>query len=57
MSSNKFFATSKTFHSPVATGQDNSYNLPWYIEYRFLRIPRYIDQKNKKAVPFIKFSY
>ena len=49
MTSNKFFATSKTFHSPIALNHDN-YNIPWYIEYRFLRITRYIDQKNKKQV-------
>ena len=48
MTSNKFSATSKNFHSPIILGLDNSYNIPWYIEYRVLRIPRYIDQKNKK---------
>ena len=52
MTSNKFSATSKNFHSPIILGHDNSYNIPWYIKYRFLRIPRYIDQKNKKAGPF-----
>ena len=57
MTPNKFFATSKTFHSPTALGHGNSYNIPWYNEYRFLRITRYIDQKNKKRSPFIKFSY
>ena len=55
--SNKFSATSKNFHSPIIRGHDNSYNIPWYIEYRVLRIPRYIDQKNKKTGSFIKFSY
>ena len=58
MTSNKFSATSKNFHSPIILGLDNSYNIPWYIEYRVLRIPRYIDQKNKKKTgSFIKFSY
>ena len=57
MTSNKFSATSKNFHSPIILGHDNSYNIPWYIEYRVLRIPRYIDQKNKKTGSFIKFSY
>ena len=58
MTSNKFFATWKNFLSPIILGHDNSYKMPWYIEYRFLRIPRYIDQKNKKNTgPFIKFSY
>ena len=57
MTSNKFSATSKNFHSPIILGLDNSYNIPWYIEYRVLRIPRYIDQKNKKTGSFIKFSY
>ena len=57
MTSNKFFATLKTFHSSITLGHDNSYNIPWYIEYRFLRTPCYIDQKNKKTGPFIKFSY
>ena len=50
MTSNKFSATSKNFHSPIILGLDNSYNIPWYIEYRVLRIPRYIDQKKKKQV-------
>ena len=44
MTSNKFFAALKTFHSPITLNHDN-YNIPWYIEYRFLRITRYIDQK------------
>ena len=57
MTSSKFSATSKNFHSPIILGHDNSYNIPWYIEYRVLRIPRYIDQKNKKTGSFIKFSY
>ena len=56
---NKFSATSKKFHRPIILGHDNSYNIPWYIEYRNLRIPRYIDQENKKKQTgsFIKFSY
>ena len=57
VTSNKFSATSKNFHSPIILGHDNSYNIPWYIEYRVLRIPHYIDQKNKKTGSFIKFSY
>ena len=58
MTSNKFFATSNNFHSPIILGHDNSYNIPWYIEYRFLRIARYIVQNTlKKTGPFIKFSY
>ena len=57
VTSNEFFATSKTFHSPITLGHDISYDIPWYFEYRFVRIPRYIDQKNKKTGPFIKFSY
>ena len=57
MTSNKFFVISKTVHSPITLDHDNSYNIPWYIEYRFLRITRYIDQKNKKTGPFIKFRY
>ena len=57
MTSNKFSATSKNFHSPIILGHDNSYNIPWYIKYRVLRIPRYIDQKNKKTGCFVKFSY
>ena len=57
VTSNKISATSKNFHSPIILGHDNSYNIPWYIEYRVLRIPRYIDQKNKKTGSFIKFSY
>ena len=57
VTSNKFSATSKNFHSPIILSLDNSYNIGWYIEYRVLRIPRYIDQKNKKTAPFIKFSY
>ena len=36
MTSNKFSATSKNFHSPIILGHDNSYNIPLYIEYRFL---------------------
>ena len=28
MTSNKFFATSKTFHSPINLDHDNSYNIP-----------------------------
>ena len=52
VTSSKFSARSKNFHSPIILGLDNS-----YIEYRVLRIPRYIDQKNKKTGPFIKFSY
>ena len=54
---NKFSAISKKFHSPIILGHDNSYNIPWYIEYCVLRISNYIDQKNKKTGPFIKFSY
>ena len=50
MTSNKFSVISKTVHSPIILDRDNSYNVPWYIEYRFLRITRYIDQKNKKQV-------
>ena len=58
MTSNKLLATSNNFHSTIILGHDNSYNIPWYIEYRFFRIPRYIDQKTKKKTgPFIKFSY
>ena len=57
MTSNKFSATLKNFHSPIILGHDNSYNIPWYIEYRFLRISRHIDQKNKKTSLFINFSY
>ena len=49
MTSSKFSATSKNFHSPIILGHDNSYNITWYIEYRVLRILRYIDQKNKKS--------
>ena len=48
MTSNKFFATSKTFHSPITLDHGNSYNIRWYIEYRFLRITPYIDPKKKK---------
>ena len=48
VASNKFSATSKNFHSPIILGHGNSYNISWYIEYRVLQIPRYIDQKNKK---------
>ena len=48
MTSNKLLATSNNFHSTIILGHDNSYNIPWYIEYRFFRIPRYINQKNKK---------
>ena len=47
MTSNKFFVISKTVHSPITLDHDNSYNIPWYIEYRFLRITRYIDQKKQ----------
>ena len=47
MTSNKFFATSKTFDRPITLDHDNSYNIPWYIEYRFLRITRYIDKKKQ----------
>ena len=57
VTSNKFSATSKNFHSPIILSLDNSCNIGWYIEYRILQIPRYIDQKNKKTGPFIKFSY
>ena len=57
MTSSKFSATSKNFHSPIILGHDNSYNILWYIEYRVLGIPRYINQKNKKTGSFIKFSY
>ena len=57
VTSSKFSARSKNFHSPIILGLDISYNIRWYIEYRVLRIPRYIDQKNKKTGPFIKFSY
>ena len=57
VTSNKFLATSKNFHSPTILGHDNSYNVAWYIEYRILRIPRYINQKYKKTDSFIKFSY
>ena len=49
MTSNKFFATSNNFHSPIILGHGNSYNtILWYIEYHFLRIPHYIDQKKLK---------
>ena len=48
VASNKFSATSKNFHSPIILDHGNSYNISWYIEYRVLQIPRYIDQKNKK---------
>ena len=48
--SNKFLAISNNFRSPIILGHESSYNIPWYIEYHFLRIPRYIDQKNKKQV-------
>ena len=48
MTSNKFLATSNNFHSPIIFGHYNSCNIPWYIEYRFSRIPRYIVQKNEK---------
>ena len=58
MTSNKFLFTSNNFHSSIILGHKNSYNIPWYSEYRFLRIPRYINQKNfKKTGAFIKFSY
>ena len=57
MTSNKFLATSNFFHSPIILGHDNSYNIRWYIEYRFLQTQRYIDLKYKKTGPFIKFSY
>ena len=57
VTSNKFSATSKNFDSPIILGHGSSYNIPCYIEYRVLRIPRYIDQKNKKTGSFIKFSY
>ena len=57
VTSNKISATSKNFHSPIILGHDNSYNILWYIEYRVLGIPRYIDQKNKKTGSFINFSY
>ena len=57
MTSNKFFTTSNNFHNPIILGYNIFYNILWYIEYRFSRIPRYIDQKNKKTGPFIKFSY
>ena len=57
VTSNKFSAISKNFHNLIILGHDSSYNIPWYIEYRVLRIPRYIDQKNKKTGSFIKFSY
>ena len=50
MTSNKFSTTLKNLHSPIILDHDNSYNIPWYIKYRFLRILRYIDQKNKKTV-------
>ena len=52
MTSNKFSATSKNFHSPIILGHVNSYNIPSYIEHRFLWIPRYIDQKNLKNRSF-----
>ena len=50
--SNKFFATSNNFHSPVILGHNNSYNIPWYIEHRFLQISHYINQKNVKNRSF-----
>ena len=57
ITSNKFLATSNNFHSPIILDHDNSYNIHWYIEYCFLRIPCYNDRKNKKTGLFIKLSY
>ena len=57
VTSNKFVATSNEFHSPIILGHGNSYNTPLHIKYYFLRIPCYIDQKNKKTGSFVKFSY
>ena len=50
MTSKKFLATSNNFYIPIILSHDNFYNIPWYIEYCFLRIPRYIDWKHKKRV-------
>ena len=57
MASNKFVATSNDFHCPIILGHGNSCNIPRYIKYHFLQIPRYIDRKNKKSGSFIKFIY
>ena len=50
MTSSKFSATSKNFHSPIILGHDNTYNITWYIEYRFLRIPRSIKKIKKQVL-------
>ena len=42
---NEFLVISNTFHSPFIFGCENSYKKPLFCEHRFLRIPRYIEQK------------